>query len=291
MLLLRDRVAEHIGYPGSAHLGHQIVGGNFRRRHKQPFFALVGRLVAAIKEVGDVRVFLRLRRPKHRLTTIGKNLRDDARQHDGLECGGEGQRLVVACHRHEPHVGTAADVETVEAGGRERADDLAHAVGTVVETEDPVAVADAGGAFDNTRFDEFIRFTGRVGVLDCCQGIGCRHTDAFHHRIVRQFRPLPSLIPIHRVVPTDDGGHSRPLVQPSYSLQEVFHEPERRLRRRISAIEPGVNRDGQVGATGQRHYSDQMLVECMDTAGADQTHDVQRAVLATHMLHQLHEGW
>ena len=138
----------------------------------------------------------------------------------------------------------SADIKTVEAMGRERADDLAHPVGAVVETEDPVAVPDAWRTLDDPCFDEFIRFTCRVGLLDCGQGIGRRHTDTFHHRIVRQFRPLPSLIPIHRVVPPNHRRDGGPFAQRSYGLQEVFHESERRFRRRISAIEPGVNRDG-----------------------------------------------
>ena len=42
------------------HLRLEVIGGNFRRWHDVAVLSFVRRLLAAIKEVGDVWVFLRL---------------------------------------------------------------------------------------------------------------------------------------------------------------------------------------------------------------------------------------
>src|SRR5438067_8051322 len=73
-------------------------------------------------------------------------------------------------------------------------------------------------------------------------------------------------------------------------LEQLFHESERRFRRRIAAIEPGVNRDAHARAATQLHRGEEMLVERMHATGTDESHEVQRGVVASYVVHQLHEG-
>src|SRR2546426_8769382 len=60
VLLRLDRLAEHVGDAGSAHLRHQVVGRDLLGGDEDALFAGVRGLDAAIEEVRDVGVLLGL---------------------------------------------------------------------------------------------------------------------------------------------------------------------------------------------------------------------------------------
>src|SRR2546427_6541312 len=91
---------------------------------------------AAIEEVRDVGVLLRLGGAEHRLAALRKHLSHDTRQHRGPERDREREGLVVLSHGHEPDPRPSARVEGVEPFERERAHDLAHPVGAEVRSEE-----------------------------------------------------------------------------------------------------------------------------------------------------------
>src|SRR6266487_2712402 len=73
-------------------------------------------------------------------------------------------------------------------------------------------------------------------------------------------------------------------------VQQHVHKSQRGLRRRVAAIQPRVNRDGDASPAAQFDGREQVLVERMYAAGADQPHHVQRAVLPTRVFSQLDES-
>src|SRR6185369_644482 len=60
VLATPDRLDELVGHLARAHLRFEIVGRDLRRRHEYAVLAGIRLLDAAVEEVGDVRIFLRL---------------------------------------------------------------------------------------------------------------------------------------------------------------------------------------------------------------------------------------
>ena len=287
---LLDRGAQHVGHPGRAHLGALVVGGDVPlRRDEQPLFAPVGRLEPTVEEVRDVRVLLRLRGAEHRLPMIGEHRGDDLGEHHRAERRRERERLVVLRHRDQRHPRPILHVEAVESLPGEGAHQLAHAIGPEVDAEHSVAGLEARRAGDDARLDEFVGLPGVVGLLDRRDGILGRGAHAVDDRVVRQLGAVPALVAVHRVVTPDHSRNNRRMAVWPYGRNEVLHERERRLRRRVPPVEERVDRDRQAGAPPQLNRGEQVRIERVDPAGADQAHQVQRAVLASSLRAQLHQ--
>src|SRR3989442_1319415 len=129
-----------------------------------------------------------------------------------------------------------------------------------IEAEDPVAAPNPGRASDDARLHELIRLAGVVRRADRRERIGGGLADAVDHRVVSDLGALPALVAVHGVVAADHGRDDRgsgvgargsglatpeprsPIPDP---LDQLLHEPERRLRRRVAPVEPGVHRDRQ----------------------------------------------
>ena len=284
-----DRLAQHVGDPGRAHFGHQIVGGDLLRRHEQPLLTGVGRLHAAVEEVRDVRVLLRLGGPKHGLAVFGQHLRHDLREHHRPERHGKGKRLVVLRHGNEIDGGSGARVEAVEPVHRQRAHDLAHSVGPVVETEHPVTRPDTRRARDNPRLHELVGLTGVVGATDARDRVGDDLAHAVHHGVVRDFGALPPFVTVHRVVAPHHRRDHRPAAVLGQQVHQLLHERQSRLGRRIASVEPGVYGDRQVVQMAEPDGSLEMVIERVHAAAADQSEQVQRSPAPLHGGAQLHE--
>src|SRR5919198_355269 len=50
-------------------------------------------------------------------------------------------------------------------------------------------------------------------------------------------------------------------------LHQVLHEPEPRLRRRVAAVQPGVDRHGQIVSLPELDRRQEMLVQRVNPAG------------------------
>src|SRR4029077_10624460 len=96
------------------------------------------------------------------------------------------------------------------------------------------------------------------------------------------------------VVAADDGGDDRgpgpgPRAPGPDPFEQLFHAPQRRLRPRIAAVEPGGDRYGELVTLAERHGGEEMLVQGVHAAGADEPEQVQRAAPLLDPGAQLHE--
>ena len=72
-----DRGNRLVGELGRRHFRLQIVGRNFGRRHHDAILTTILLLAAAVEEISDVRIFLRLRHAQLRAPGIGRHLAED----------------------------------------------------------------------------------------------------------------------------------------------------------------------------------------------------------------------
>ena len=282
MLFRLDGFAEHVRDAGRAHFGHQVVGRDALRGDEQALLAGVGRLEAAVEEVGHVGVLLGFGGAEHRLLVRRQHLGDDVRQHDRAKCHGKGERLVVLRHGDEVDRGPLARLERVEVRSSERPHDLSHAVGAEVEAEHAVARPDAGRPADHAGVHELVRLARLVGLLDRRLGIGRGLSDAVHHGIVGDLGAVPALVAVHRVVAPHHGGDHGAAALLCQQVPELPHERERRLRRRIAPVEPCVDRDRHLVELAQPGGGHEMPVQGMDAAVAEQSQEVERAAPLLH---------
>ena len=164
-----------VGQFGSGHFGLQVVGRDLGRGHHDAVFARVGCLLAAVEEVGDVRVFFRLGHAQLGAAGVGDHFAEDAvhghRREQRAHAAGE--IVAVLGHadsaggQHETRAGEA--VKTfVEEGGEEFAD----AIGAEVEAEQDVALLDPRVGADDAGGDEFVGDVAGVGASDDFEGGG-----------------------------------------------------------------------------------------------------------------------
>ncbi len=276
------RPAQHVGHARRAHLRLQVVRRHLLRRHQQAFFALVRRLNPAVEEIGHVRVLLRLGGAEHRLAAFGQHFGDDAGQDHRSERDGKRECGVVLRHRDEPDRGAVPHVEAVEPVERQRPHDLTHPVGAEVEAEDAIAALDPRRVRDHPRLHEFVGLTRLIRLRDRRERIGDRRADAVDHRVVGELGPVPSLVAVHRVVAPHHSGHGDAIAQ-------LPHEPEPRLGERIASIEPRVQHHRDLLPPPQLDRREQVLVERVDAAVADETHQVQGSARRAQGGAQLHE--
>ncbi len=80
-----DRLYRPVGQFGCRHLRLEIVGRDLRRRHHDALFARVGPLLAAVEEIGDVRIFFGLSHAQLRPSGARHHFAQHVRQRLGRE--------------------------------------------------------------------------------------------------------------------------------------------------------------------------------------------------------------
>ena len=112
---------------------------------------------------------------------------------------------VVPGHRGDVQVLGHLDLHGL-VGHTEDGDDLPDTVGPVVEGEDRVALLDPGfGAPADDGLEELVRLPGLVTLVDRSKGVIRLFPFSLDQPVDGDLDPLPSLIPVHSVVPPDDG--------------------------------------------------------------------------------------
>ena len=130
-LALLDGLDHHVGDAGGAHLGLQIVGRDLGGRHHLAALAGIGLLVAAVEEVGDVRVLFGFGDAQVLPIQLRHDVGQDvvgmfARQHEGnLEASCRTAVMVVKCR----FFGASDRDGLFERGVRQRHGHFAAAVG------------------------------------------------------------------------------------------------------------------------------------------------------------------
>src|SRR5438046_1707567 len=89
--------------------------------------------------------------------------------------------------------------------------------------------------------------------------------------------------------PSTASATPEPRVPSPEPLDELLHERQSRLGRRIASVEPGVNGDRQIMQMAEPDGSREMVIERVHAAAADQSEQVQRSPAPLHGGAQLHE--
>ncbi len=163
------------------------------------------------------------------------------------------------------------------AGSDERVGQLACAIGPEVGMDDRLAILDPPEVSDDRRHDELIVLAPRVRSLDRRPGVRRTLAHPMDDGVVPALDSFPAGVAIHRVVATADRGDRGIRMSDGQPLLQVRDEPERGPRRRVAAVEQGVDahrRDPLAGGEfDQRH---QVAVVGVDAAGSDEADQVER---------------
>ena len=146
-------------------------------------------------------------------------------------------------------------------------------------------------ADDDQRLDELVGLAPLVGRLDREHRVLDRRAGAVHHGVVGQPGPLPAPVAVHREVAAAERRDVHPAPgDPAHVQQQRAHHlgAERRARRR-----------GRRGSRGSRCWhlvphaeldaGEQVPVEGVHAAGAEQADQVQRAAGLPQAGAQLHQ--
>src|SRR5207247_910099 len=183
--------------------------------------------------------------------------------------------------------GGGAGGEAVAPRGGECPHDLAHAGGADVGSDGAVSAPDARHAGDRARRHELVGLARLVGAPDGRDGIGGGVAHAVHHRVVGDLGARPALVPVHRVVAAHHGRAAGPPAVLTQQVDQLLHEREGRLGRRVAPVEPGVDRHGQLVQVAEHDPGGEVLVERVHAAVSDQTQQVERAAATPHLAAQL----
>ena len=142
---------------------------------------------------------------------------------------------------------------------------------------------------EHHRFDELIRHAPRVGGLYRLGG--ARGVDAFsrRHGAVGPLASLPTLIAVHRVVASDDGGEFGPRLAPQ-ALRIATDEAQTRAGRRIPPVRESVREDSlDPDFSPQSRQRHPVVLKTVHAAVRNQTEDVQGAASRPGFLDVLDE--
>ena len=196
-----------------AHLRLQIVGRDLGRRNDLAILARHRFLDPAVKEISDVRIFLRLgdaqlllaRRAHHIAENVLERLRpENDRAIVGRVILGQGDVM---------HARPDFPVEAVEILEKKSLRELPGAIGPEVEEDDGIAVVDA--LFVRLGKDQRRHELVRLALCVMPADRGRRRVRADfaapeHDRVPGELRPVPAPVAIHREIATDDGHDPRP---------------------------------------------------------------------------------
>ncbi len=173
----------------------------------------------------------------------------------------------------------AAAIEVIECVERQRPRQLPGPIGAEVEVDDRVAVGHATVAVDHAGADELVALPRFVGGFDGRCAARDVAAVTVHDRLPGELRPVPAPIAIHGEVAAADGRHVR--TAPDARL-ERGQELDGGARRRVPSIGEGVERHAlgrQPDVLRQLHHGDDVLVDGVNPARADEPHQVQRAAV------------
>ncbi len=240
-------------------------------------FAGVGLLEAAIKEVGDVRVFLRLGQAELLLARGTDDGAEDVVERLRSEDVGRGIFGVVLREGDVVDGGLHAARKAIEVRLEESERKLARTVGAEVEEEDDVAVAHAllVGVREDEGRHEFVRDVARIFLAD---GIGGRSHTALplphDDGIPGELGAVPTPVAVHAEVATDDGGDARA------GRPQAFRALGQKIRaaggRGIASIGEGVDHDVMhAGLVSRFRQRDEMRVVAVHTAIGKEAEEVE----------------
>ena len=193
-----------------------------------------------------------------------------------------GQALLILGEGHEMRQpGVVFALEMVPGLVDNGVAQLARSVRTKVEEDHRVAVRHRrcrvlAERHDAGRNQEFVREPGLVALPDKGDRVGGGRSAGLDHSPIGALGPLPSLVPVHRVVPAADGRDSTGS-DPLDLARELLDVTRRTGGRLVTSVGEGVDEHPR-HAQRPRHLEQriQVLGRAVDTAGGHQSHEVQR---------------
>ena len=217
-VLRRQIPAQHVGDPGGAHLGLQVVGGDVARRVDQPPLLAVGAvLAAAVEEVGHVRVLLGLGDMQLGDAGLGQGLGQHVR--DRLRrVGGRSVEVVRSTASSGPATGAA---DRRRGRSRRSPRSISARVSWRARSGRKLKKTATSPSCDPARAGSPIT-TGSTNSSVTPARIGGAHrgdrvvrppADPVDKRVVGPPGAVPARVPVHRVVAPAHGRHIRRSLQ------------------------------------------------------------------------------
>ena len=235
------------------------------------------RLLAAVQEVGDVRVFLGFRHAELGLAGRRHHAAQDVFQLVGREQHAEERRQRLGIERHAERgrkLDDALTGEAVELRIEQGGEDFPDPVGAEVEAEDAVAVLHPLVVADHRGRDELVVFLGLVGGVH-----GLHRVFRAGARLRRVRRRLcdavPAVVAIHGEVAADDSGDADAAGQRGAQPGDVVGAG---LRRGVAAVGEGVHDGGDAGVVQDLRQGDGVVLVRVHAAGRHQAHQVAGAL-------------
>ena len=154
--------------------------------------------------------------------------------------------------------------------------DLAGAIGTVVEHQDAVAVLHALVVRDGRRFHELVVEAGGVALVDRLSGRPRGLAPAIDHGVIGKRNAIPALVAIHGIeAPGDHREADREAgLEACFNVRNAV---ERAARRHVATVEEGVDRHRHAGAGNQVGEHDQVVLMRMHAARRGEAHQMAGA--------------
>ena len=204
-----------VGDAVGAHLRHQIVGRNLLRRHQDAILALVRLLPAAVEKVGDVRVLLGLGEPQIGAPVRFEDVGEVAAEVCGSNTTGNGNVrsytvIVVAWTRgtdparSKPSKSSSASARVIcRMRSARKLKNTTESPSRIGARALPSASVSTTGLMNSSVTPAVVRRPHwRRPPMSRWR------RRAADDRVLRELRPFPPLVAVHRVVATDDRGDS-----------------------------------------------------------------------------------
>ena len=230
-----------------------------------------------------MRVLLRLGQAQVAHALTGPDFGQDVLEGRSGEGHGERELPLVLGEGDELEDRRGAPGELRETWLRQGPGELAGAVGSEVEEDGRVAVADGARgpavAQDDRRLDELVRFAAGIGRFDRLAGRRGRPSLAADQGRVGPGDAIPAAVAVHRKVTPRNGGHRGPVRRGrAFELLEIA---QRGLRRGVPAIGEDVDAgSGHPFPGGELEERMEVSLLRMHAPVGEQTEQMQgRAVL------------
>ena len=279
-----DGLYHRVGDAFGAHLGLQIVSGNFRRRNQYAFFTAKRLFDAAIEKVSDMRVFFGFSAAQVAQIHVGEDLRKDVLHFlraDDVAQPRPG--FFILGHAHIEKIFGAFGVgDFIEARLSESFGDLASAVGTEVEEDDGIVVANEAARSsavrfgDDDRLDEFVGGAAFVALAQRGGGFGgMLRRVAVDDCAISFLDSLPAIIAIHGEIAAGKRGNASNAIFADFLL-EAADEIDSAVRRGVAAVHKAMDEDAlDVILFGHAQQREKMFELRVDAAITDQADKVQ----------------
>ena len=273
-----DRRGQGVRDRRLAHLGLQIVRGNFGAGDEASLLPRLGLLATAVEEERDMRILLGFGDMVLAQAGGGEHVGKHVIRERLGERDRRGDIRVVLGQAHERNLGPTSAIEPVKGIIDDGTRDLTGAIGAEVEENDGIPIDDAA-SIKRHGLDELIGDLGIVGCLHSGDGIvGCRKRGCAHDGLVGPGNTVPTLVAIHRVIATRNACHAHGVLETALGdeVLQLLHVALAARRRDVAAVHERMHAHiADAAFHGMFDKRIQVLVAGMHAAIGEQAHEMQ----------------